>query len=46
MVCLDVLTLESTLLALPHRRPLSEVSLGMHQLWGVSYSEMLLGLLE
>lgn len=46
MVCLDVLTLESTLLAPPHGRPLSEVSSGMCQYWGVSYSELLLKLLE
>lgn len=46
VVRLDVLTLGSTFLALPHRRPLSEVSSGMCQHWGVSYSERLLSLLE
>lgn len=46
VVRLDVLTLGSTFLALPHRRPLSEVSSGMCQYWGVSYSERLLSLLE
>lgn len=46
VVRLDVLTLGSTFLALPHRRPLSEVSSGICQHWGVSYSERLLSLLE
>lgn len=46
VVCLVVLTLGSTFLALPHRRRLSEVSSGMCQYWGVSYSERLLSLLE
>lgn len=46
MVSLDVLTLERTLLAPPHGRPLPELSSGMWQYWGVSYSELPLGLLE
>lgn len=42
----DVLAFESTLLAPPHRRPLSEVSSGMCQYWGNSYSELPPSLLE